>query len=174
MALEEKRNGGAFADASREMEGVLNVLKKDTAFVLPVAQVDASIQADFYTVLTTNYSSATTDINRIFNADYSEMIADFELNATILGFNEIQLQNLKTYVVSLANNVIVAGKTGYVNAYNSLFGSGSLFVNSAFENDNQVKSSLAAKVKTEQQRLSVDAKNINANYKKILKEWVDN
>ena len=174
MALEEKRNGGAFADASREMEGVLNVLKKDTAFVLPVAQVDASIQADFYTVLTTNYSSATTDINRIFNADYSEMIADFELNATILGFNEIQLQNLKTHVVSLANNVIVAGKAGYVNAYNSLFGSGSLFVNSAFENDNQVKSSLAAKVKTEQQRLSVDAKNINANYKKILKEWVDN
>lgn len=174
MALEEKRNGGAFADASREMEGVLNVLKKDTAFVLPVAQVDASIQADFYTVLTTNYSSATTDINRIFNADYSEMIADFELNATILGFNEIQLQNLKTHVVSLANNVIVAGKAGYVNAYNSLFGSGSLVVNSAFENDNQVKSSLAAKVKTEQQRLSVDAKNINANYKKILKEWVDN
>lgn len=174
IALEEKRNGGALADASREMEGVLNVLKKDTAFVLPVAQVDASIQADFYSVLTSEYGSSITTINRIFNADQSEMIADFELNADMIGASEIQLQNLKGHVISLANSVIATGKNDYVNGYNSLFTNGGVTVASAFENDNQVKSSLTAKVKAEQERLSVDAKNINANYKKILKEWVDN
>lgn len=174
MAIQEARISGVLAEASREAEGVMNELSKDSAFVLPVAQVDASIQENLYYFLNSNFPSSELDnsfADGVMTADYKVFEPELQyLKGNVDNFAYTLLN--QDYYNSNTGMSYNSAKDAFMNDY--IFFMDNPNINeSLFDNDNQVKESYLAQIQAKRDRLAIDAAVIKSQYESDLKAWVD-
>ena len=181
------KNDEEFTTANKAVQDIIVKQEAESSFTLPMDKVNAAIQEDLYSALTSATTGTgpsapkvyvSTEIDKIFNEEHDAMIADLVLNKDLLNptsssTSSLQYKDLATKMDEFAGIILEKGKENYVADYNNLFSGASLSASDIFDENNEVVPSISAKIEAEKNRRASDQAKYKADYDAALNAWID-